>query len=133
MRVTRFAPGAVGAALILAVVFATVPAAGTSAATGAVASSVCSSKRLDGFGPQPVTFRLALRGDVSCAEARRTRLSYEHAILDGRCRTRICDVTFRGGWRCSSTNSVESQENGGLEGGCERKGASFRVYILSEG
>jgi hypothetical protein len=46
---------------------------------------------------------------------------------------RICtQVTFPGGWTCSTASSVELKE-GAATAGCNRRGASFRVYKASPG
>lgn len=76
------------------------------------------------------TWRGVLHGRVSCRQAARTERRYIRALREGRCRTRICtQVTFPGGWTCSSLSAVEEQELGNGEvGGCERKGASFSVF-----
>jgi len=112
------------------VVFVMVGSAGALASGSARIASACLNKRLSAFGPQ-VTFRLVLHGKVSCNTARRTRRAYERALLAGRCRSRICGVVFAGGWTCSSTSAVEERQDGGLAGGCERTGASFKVYTVS--
>jgi hypothetical protein len=84
-----------------------------------------------GFGS--VTYRFVLQGRVSCSEAQRTMRSYAHAITQGRCPTRICtQVTFPGGWTCSSSSAVEIKQGAALAG-CGRRGASFRVYKASPG
>jgi hypothetical protein len=133
VRVKRFAPRAVGVVIILAVALATVASAGAQATGGGQAASACSNDTYNGgkyVGKE--TFRFVLKGNVSCTEAHRTMGEYVRALAAGRCPSRICDeVSFPGGWTCSVLSSVESHEDGGLVGGCERRGASFGVYKAS--
>lgn len=84
-------------------------------------------------GSGNVTYRFVLQGRVSCREAQRTMRAYAHAITQGRCPTRICtQVTFPGGWTCSTSSSVEIQQGAAIAG-CNRRGASFTVYKASPG
>lgn len=78
------------------------------------------------------SWRAVLHGKVSCQEAIRTEHRYIRAVHEGQCPTRICDVTFPGGWTCSSLNAVEEQELGnGKVGGCYRKRARFSVFEVT--
>jgi hypothetical protein len=60
------------------------------------------------LGPQ--TDRLALRGEVSCAQARRTLRAFLRDANSGACGSgRICGIRQPGGWQCAFLGAVESQ------------------------
>ena len=101
------------------------------ASAAAVGCTTVTVNYHNGFGN--VTYRFVLQGRVSCGEAHRTMQAYAHAITQGRCPSRICtQVTFPGGWTCSTASSVEIKEGAAIAG-CNRRGASFRVYKASPG
>lgn len=97
------------------------------------ASSACATQTSKNAIGRQWSWRVVLHGKDSCAEAIRTEHAYIRALREGRCPSRICsEVTFPGGWTCSSLSAVEEKEAGnGLTGGCERKGASFKVYKVT--
>ena len=97
------------------------------------ASSACAPQTSKNAMGRQWSWRVVLHGKVSCAEAIRTEHAYIRALREGRCPSRICsEVTFPGGWTCSSLSAAEEKEAGnGLTGGCERKGASFKVYKVT--
>lgn len=99
-------------------------------ATAAKRHRACPKQTSKNALGQRWTWRVVLRGRVSCRQAIRTHRRYIRAVREGRCPTRIClDVTLPGGWTCNSLNAVEEQELGnGLVGGCERKKASFKIF-----
>lgn len=99
-------------------------------ATAASHHRACAKQTSKNVLGQRWTWRAVLHGRVSCREAARTERRYIRALREGRCKTRICtQVTFPGGWTCSSLSAVEEQELGnGLVGGCDRKGTRFSVF-----
>lgn len=101
-------------------------AVGQSALRGTSAAA-CSNETVSLPGGR-MTLRFVLHGSVSCSEAHATMRAYARALVAGHCPTRICDMTFPGGWICSSTSAVEQQMSGGILGGCQRRGASFDIY-----
>jgi hypothetical protein len=74
-----------------------------------------------------LTLRLLLRGRVTCAEAQRTVRAYWRPGL----KTEGSGAFARlpGGWICGHVSTIE--EKGGLQGGCERKGAKITEYKVS--
>jgi hypothetical protein len=113
----------------------------TVAAMAAGAASATSARRIDTpanclvrvatvLGPQ--TDRLALRGKVSCAQARRTLRAFLRDANSGACGSgRICGIRQPGGWRCVFLSAVESQLLHGEGADCHRAGGSFGVYNAS--
>jgi hypothetical protein len=106
---------------------------GASTTVGAKTVSACPTQTSRDAVGRTWSWRVVLHGRVSCAEAIRTNLAYIRAAREGRCPSRICtEVTFPGGWLCSSLSAAEEKELGnGLTSGCERRGASFKVYKAS--
>ena len=117
-----------GALLVSVVLAVSVPPLSTAnPGPRAGITTACSNEAVT-LPPGRVTLRFVLHGNVSCAEAHSTMRAYARAVVAGHCPTRICDMVFPGGWTCGSTSAVEEQANGGILGGCSRKGADFAVY-----
>jgi hypothetical protein len=87
---------------------------GAAASPHAKSASACSYK----------ASRLALQGNVSCGEARRTMGAWARGLASNRCREAYCGVG--GGWECSF-----EVPRLGREARCKRRGASFDVYKIS--
>ena len=118
---------AVGCTLVaIGLVVALLPAS----ATATKHRRTCPRQTSENALGQRWTWHVVLHRRVSCRQAARTERRYIRALREGRCKTRICtQVTFPGGWTCSSLSAVEEQELGNGEvGGCDRKGASFSVF-----
>jgi hypothetical protein len=107
--------------------------AGAGTTSGAKTASACPTQTSKDALGRTWSWRVVTQGSVSCAEAIRTNLAYIRAAREGRCPSRICtEVTFPGGWLCSSLSAAEEKELGnGLASGCKRRGASFKVYKAS--
>jgi hypothetical protein len=120
----------VAAAVVIASVTVAAMAVVAGRATAARATSAakpCLVRQVLPSGAR--TQRLALHGNVSCAQARRTYQSFLRDANSGACGSgRICGIKQPGGWQCSFLSAVESQMAHGLQAGCRRAGASFGVY-----
>jgi hypothetical protein len=102
-------------------------------ATGAGrAASACPTQTSKDAVGRTWSWRVVLHGKVSCAQAIRTNLAYIRATREGRCTTEICtEVTFAGGWTCSSVIPTLEKKLAPVVGECDRKGASFDIDKIS--
>lgn len=107
-------------------------ATGALAAGGAKTASACPTQTSKDAIGRTWSWRVVLHGKVSCSEAIRTNLAYLRALRAGRCPTEICtEVTFPGGWTCSSVIPALEKKLAPVVSECERKGASFDVDKVS--
>jgi hypothetical protein len=135
MRAIRFASPALRLVVVMGLVLGTLAstAAGAPTTVRARTASTCPKQTSRDAVGRIWSWRVVLRGKVSCSEAIRTNLAYIRAAREGRCRSRICSqVAFPGGWLCSSLSAAEEKElRNGLTSRCERRGASFWVYKVA--
>jgi hypothetical protein len=119
----------IGTSILIAT--ATVSVSAASEQHAKIASACPTQTGKDAIG-RPWTWRVVISGSVSCAEAISTNRAYIKAAREGRCPSRICtEVTFPGGWTCSSLSAAEEKQLGNGEvGGCQRKGASLTVFTV---
>ena len=106
-----------------------VVAASVAAARGTHAAAACLAPAVT---PPGAKVRLALRGKVSCAQARRTVRAFLRDENSGACGSgRICEIRQPGGWQCALLSTVESRMLDGEQADCVRAGGSFGVYKAS--
>lgn len=114
------------------VVALAIMAIGASTTVGAKTASACPAQTTNDAIGRTWSWRVVVHGRVSCTEAIRTNLAYIRAVREGRCPSEICtEVTFPGGWTCSSVIPALERELAPVVSGCERTGASFDVDKVS--
>lgn len=102
-------------------------AAGALATGGLRIVPTCANVTVNPPHGGPLTIRLALKGRVTCAEAQRTVRAYYRPGL--KCEGSGCFAKLPGGWLCSHVSAIEEKD--GVQGGCQRKGASIEEYKVS--